>query len=290
MLGSVRRPSRYDVSPMSQVLAIVSAAFYGIADFSGGLASRSLAVWRVTAWAQLFGVVLLLAGLLAIEAPAVKGQDLLYGVVGGLFGLLGVAMLYTALAAGTMSIVSPITGVLAAIFPIVWGLFSGEAIDSAQWFGITLAVVAVVLITRTHSDTRITRTVLFQAIAAAIGFGFFFVALGQTAEASGLWPLVAARSASIPVAFAVAAFYKSAAVPPRALLPMVAFAGLADTAANLAGLLALQMGPLSINAVLMSLYPAFTVLAAIVVLRESPSMVQRLGIATALVAAVMLAI
>jgi len=275
---------------MSQLLAIISSAFYGIADFSGGLASRSLAAWRVTAWSQLIGVILLLAGLFVIEAPAVEGQDLLYGAIGGLFGLLGVAMLYTALAAGTMSVVSPITGVLAAIFPIVWGLASGETISSAQWFGIALAVVAVVLITRTHSETRITRTVLFQAVAAAVGFGFFFIALGQTAEASGLWPLVAARSASIPVAFAVAAFSTSASAPPRALLPIVAFAGLTDIAANLAGLLALQKGPLSINAVLMSLYPAFTVLAAIVVLRESPSNVQRVGIGAALVAAVVLAI
>lgn len=275
---------------MSQLLAIISSAFYGIADFSGGLASRSLAAWRVTAWSQLIGVVLLLAGLFVIEAPAVEGQDLLYGAIGGLFGLLGVAMLYTALAAGTMSVVSPITGVLAAIFPIAWGLFSGETISSAQWFGIALAVVAVVLITRTHSETRITRTVLFQAVVAAVGFGFFFIALGQTSESSGLWPLVAARSASIPVAFAVAAFYRSASVPPRALLPIVAFTGLTDIAANLVGLLALQKGPLSINAVLMSLYPAFTVLAAIVVLRESPSNVQRLGIVAALVAAVVLAI
>jgi len=284
------RCPRYDVSLMSQLLAIISAAFYGIADFSGGLASRSLAAWRVTAWSQLTGVVLLLVGLLVVEAPEVLAQDLFYGAVGGLLGLLGVAMLYTALAAGTMSVVSPITGVLAATFPIAWGLFSGETIRGAQWFGIVLAVVAVILITRTHSETRITRAVLFQAVAAAFGFGLFFIALGQTSEASGLWPLVAARSASIPVAFAVAALYRSASVPPRALLPIVVFAGLTDMAANLAGLLALQIGPLSINSVLMSLYPAFTVLAAIVVLRERPTNVQRIGIVAALVAAVVLAI
>jgi len=275
---------------MSQLLAIISSAFYGIADFSGGLASRSLAAWRVTAWSQLVGVVLLLGGLFVVEAPTVEGQDLLYGAVGGLFGLLGVAMLYTALAAGTMSVVSPITGVLAATFPIAWGLFSGETISAAQWFGIALASLAVVLITRTHSETRITRAVLFQAVAAAVGFGLFFIALGQTAEASGLWPLAAARSASIPVAFAIAALYKSSSVPPRALLPIVVFAGLTDMAANLAGLLALQMGPLGINSVLISLYPAFTVLAAIVVLKESPTNVQRIGIAAALVAAAVLAV
>lgn len=289
-LSVVRTKYRYDGALMSQFLAIVSAAFYGVADFSGGVASRSIAAWRVTAWSQLSGVGLLLIGLLAIDAPSIKGQDLLYGAVGGLLGLLGVAMLYMALAAGTMSVVSPITGTLAATFPIAWGLISGETISRAQWFGIALAIVAVVLITRSGSETRITRAVLVQAVAAAVGFGLFFIALGQTSETSGLWPLAAARGASVPVAFVVAGFYRSASLPPRSLLPIVVFVGLTDMAANLAGLLALQMGPLSINSVLMSLYPAFTVLAAIVVLRESPSTIQRVGIATALVAAVILAI
>jgi drug/metabolite transporter (DMT)-like permease len=275
---------------MSQLLAIISSAFYGVADFSGGVASRSLAVWRVTAWSQLIGVSLLLVGLVVMDAPEVTRPDLVWGMVGGRFGLLGVAMLYTALAAGTMSVVSPITGVLAAIFPIAWGLASGETIGVTQWLGIMLAVAAVVLITRTHSDTRITGTVLTQAIAAAVGFGLFFIALGQTSEASGLWPLAAARGASIPVAFVIAAVLRTARIPSAGFLPIVAFAGFTDMAANLAGLLALQMGPLGINSVLMSLYPAFTVLAAIVVLRERPTATQRLGIVAALVAAVILAI
>ncbi|NHZ70076.1 MAG: EamA family transporter [Proteobacteria bacterium] len=275
---------------MSQLLAIISSAFYGVADFSGGLASRSVAVWRVTAWSQLIGVSLLLVGLAVIDAPEVTRQDLMWGTIGGLFGLLGVAMLYTALAAGTMSVVSPITGVLAAIFPIVWGLASGETIVVAQWLGIALAIIAVVLITRTHSETRITGTVLAQAIAAAVGFGLFFIALGQTSEASGLWPLAAARGASIPAAFIVAGLLRNARFPPAGVLPIIAFAGFTDMAANLAGLLALQMGPLGINSVLMSLYPAFTVLAAIIVIRERPTTTQKLGIGAALIAAVILAL
>ena len=47
-------------------------------------------------------------------------------------------------------------------------------------------------------------------------------------------------------------------------------------------LLALQTGPLGVSVVLSSIYPAFTVIAAMIVLRERPTAVQRLGIVLAL--------
>jgi len=275
---------------MSQILAIISAALYGVADFSGGTATRSLSAWRVTAWSEVFGIPMLVLGLLVVDAPSVTGHDLIAGAIGGLFALVGVAMLYSALAAGTMSVVSPITGAVAALIPVVWGVSSGESIDAIQWFGITLAVFAVILMTNGRSHTRITPTVLLQALVAAVGFGIFFVALGQTNQASGLWPLAAARALSIPLAFLVAALRRSAAPPPGTLIGIVAFVGLADMASNLIGLTALQIGPLGINSVLISLYPAFTVAAAVVILRESPTMSQRVGIVGALVAAVILTV
>jgi drug/metabolite transporter (DMT)-like permease len=56
----------------------------------------------------------------------------------------------------------------------------------------------------------------------------------------------------------------------------------------MAALFALQTGPLGITVVLTSIYPAFTVIAAVVVLRERPTALQRSGIVLALVAAVLL--
>ena len=51
---------------------------------------------------------------------------------------------------------------------------------------------------------------------------------------------------------------------------MVAVLGGLDMSANIAVALALQLGPVGINSVLSSLYPVFTVIAAIVLLRERP--------------------
>lgn len=61
-------------------------------------------------------------------------------------------------------------------------------------------------------------------------------------------------------------------------------------AANVTILLALQSGPLGVSAVIASLYPAFTVLAAIVILKEQPNRLQWLGIGAALIAVGFLAV
>ena len=275
---------------MSQILALSSAVLYGIADFAGGVATRSTHVWRVTAWSQLFGVPLLAIGIAIVGWSEVTTSDLVYGAVGGALGLVGIVALYSALAAGTMSIVSPMTGTMIVVIPVVWGVASGERITPLQWAGIALAIVAVALVARDHAHARLTRTVALQALVASFAFAGFFIVLDRTAEASGIWPLVSARALTIPVAFAVASFMQSAAVPPGGSMLAIAAAGNADVGANIAILLALQSGPLGISSVLTSLYPAFTVLAAVVLLHERPTLQQRIGIVLALIAAVILVV
>jgi drug/metabolite transporter (DMT)-like permease len=275
---------------MSQVLALVSAVLFGAADFTGGLASRTISAWRVTAWSQLLGIPVLLIGLATISESSYSARDLLFGVVAGTFGLVGISLLYMALAAGTMSTVSPIVGVVSASIPVAWGLAGGESFTTHQWLGIVAGVVSIVLIAGHRSHTRPPTTVILQALAAAFAFAVFFIAMGQTSPESGLWPLAAARLVTVPIAFGVIAATSTTAMPKRPVLAMVAFVGLADVGANMAVLLALQSGSLAITAVLSSLYPAFTVLAAVLFLRERPTGRQSIGIVVAVVAGAILTI
>jgi uncharacterized membrane protein len=118
----------------------------------------------------------------------------------------------------------------------------------------------------------------------------FFIAMSYTSEASGLWPLAAARGVTVPVAFVVAFGLGVAAIPEGRILRLVALTGAADMVANLAIVTAVQRGPLGVSAVLSSLYPAVTVLAALVVLKEHPTTIQRFGIVLAVAAALLLAL
>ncbi len=274
---------------MSQLLAIASAALFGIADFAGGRATRQLSAWRVTAWSELVGIPLLIVGLAVVPAPNIQAADLLYGAFAGVVGLVGLALLYAALAGGAMSVVAPIIGSVSAVLPVLWDVATGSTIGATQWVGIGVALSAVVLIAGQRSGDRLSARLLAQSLGASAAFAVFFIAIAQTSPDSGLWPVVAARTAAIPIAFAVAFLLKSATVPPRGPMRFVMIAGSFDMAANIAILLSLQRGPLAVNVVLTSLYPAFTVAAALVILREHPTVRQAVGITLAIVAVVILA-
>lgn len=275
---------------MVQILALSTALMYGAADFAGGLATRTHSAWRITAWSQLFGAPILIVGVVLVAATEVTGSDLMLGASAGIFGLVGIVLMYSALATGTMSVVAPIIGTLAAAIPVAWDLATGAVIGRAHWLGIVIAISAVALLASQPGDTAAGTLPIAKAVAAAVAFAAFFIVMSYTSESAGLWPLVAARSASMPVAFAVAIGLSSATPPTRSVLPLVVFTGFADMGANIAILLAVQRGPLGIVAVMSSLYPAVTVVAALVFLKERPSVVQWVGIGMAVVGALILAL
>jgi drug/metabolite transporter (DMT)-like permease len=267
---------------MTQLLALLSAALFGVADFAGGLATKRISAWTVAGWSQVLGIPILILGLMIVPSSEVTTADLGWGAVGGVFGILGVAVMYMALAAGTMSVIAPIIGVGAGMIPVIWAVVTGESIDTVQWAGIAIAGVAVMLIASQSGAGRLSTKLALQAFGAAVAFAIFFIALGQTNEAAGLWPLAAA--------FAIIVATRTPVAPGRALIPLVATVAVFDMTANIAIVLAVQRGPIGINAVLGSLYPAFTVIAAIVVLKERPTRRQIVGLSLALVAVLALAL
>jgi drug/metabolite transporter (DMT)-like permease len=275
---------------VTQLFALAGAALYGVADFAGGLASRTLSVWRVSAWSQLVGVPLLVIGLLVVRATEVTTLDLVLGAAAGGIGLIGLVLLYSALATGTMSIVAPMVGALAASVAVGWDVATGGTITTIHWVGIVMSIGAVFLLAVERGGSPVERAPMLKAMGAGVSFAVFFIAMSHTNEASALWPLVAARSVSIPLAFLFALKAREAALPAKPLLRLVVFTGMADMGANLAILIAVQRGPLGVNAVLSSLYPAFTVMAAYLVLKERPTMQQRIGILIAVVAVLLLSL
>jgi drug/metabolite transporter (DMT)-like permease len=275
---------------MSQLLAIASAVLFGLGDFTGGVATRRVPVWTVLAWSQLIGLAVLAVGLLVVPVESVTGKDVLFGAAAGLAGVVGLAILYTALAAGTMSIVAPMSGAVAAAFPVVVDIADGARLSSPEWLGVLLAVVAVLLVGLDRNVRGLHSRVLVQAVVAGVAFGLFFIAIAQTSEDSGLWPLVAARGVTLPVAMLMAGLAGGLAPPRGQNLRLAGAAGSLDMAANVSIALSLQKGPLGVNAVLSSLYPAFTAVAAVVALRERPTAQQAAGITLALGAVIALAV
>ena len=283
---------------MFVTLALASAAFYGAGDFLGGIASRRADAVVVTFIAQAAGLVLLALLLPLLPSSSPVASDYLWGVAAGVSGSGGVALLYRALAIGTMSIVAPITAVCAAAVPVLVALVLGERPGVYAGAGIVLAAAAIVLLSRVQSveiAPRRMQSAVSLAFISGIAVGLFFLCLAQTSDDAGVWPLIVGRGVSVPL-FAVMAVMRGRSFSreggksrlERSAVRTAVGCGVVDMTANALYLIATRYGPLSLVATLASLYPASTVLLARFTLDERLSGSQVLGVACALVAVVLI--
>ncbi|HVO38798.1 MAG TPA: DMT family transporter [Spirochaetia bacterium] len=256
---------------MAILLAGLSAIMYGAGDFCGGMATRRTALPAVLVVSQGVGLAIAVAAAVLLGMRVVSATDLLWGVVAGVCGTAGIAALYAALASTVVAVASPLAAVTGAVLPVLLGVASGERPGALGWAGIALGIAAIVLLTRTPSGSGsplLVRRAAMLGSAAGIGFGLFFFAISRTSHESGIWPLVAARGATISLVLLYAVLRRAPLRVSRAGLPMVLSSGALDMGANIAFLLASRLGMLSISAVVAALYPAPTVILAWIILKE----------------------
>jgi drug/metabolite transporter (DMT)-like permease len=272
-------------------LALLSAVFYGTADFLGGFAARRTPALAATVWAQGigFGVALLALPIFPTGLP--PAVEAAWSVGAGLTGGLGVAMLYYGFAVGRVSVIAPVTAVCSIAIPVLVAFGLGERPRALAVAGTAVAIASVALISR-HEDAtggggRRDRS-LVLGLGCGIVVGAFFVCLARAGSASGVWPLLIARATSTVALAAAAVVAKVPVVIPRRVLPVVIACGVIDMVANALYLIAVREGPLGLVATLASLYPASTVLLARVVFRERLQPVQSVGLACAAAAIVMI--
>jgi len=283
---------------VAYLLAIGSAVLYGAADFTGGLTTRRASTIPVVLLSQAAGLIMLalIMPLLPHASPA--RADVLWGAAAGLSGGIGVALLYHALATGTMAVVAPTTAVCAVAIPVVVSMLLGERPMPLAVAGIALGMVSIVLVSQQQGGTQpgagepglpgSRQSGVGTALVAGIAIGVFLLSFAQAGSTAGMWPLLVARTVSTTL-FAVMAIAGGRSLRmPTQVTALVIFAGVMDMLANALYLLATRQGPLSIVVTLSSLYPASTVLLARLVLGERLRPWQVTGVGCALAAVVLI--
>jgi uncharacterized membrane protein len=276
---------------MAVLLALLSALAYGLADFVAGVLSRRTSAWSVAVVGQTSSAVCV-AVLASLTDGAPDGHDFAWATVAGLSAGVGAGFLYRGFASGRMSVVAPVSGVGAAVVPVLVGVGTGERPDLLVWAGIVLALPGIWLVASTPREAGSTASVaagLVDGVVAGLAFGALFAALGQVPDTAGFWPLALSQAMAVPAVVALATVLGGAWVPRgRSVRWAVGMGPLGATATG-AFLLAAQQGYLTITGVIASLYPASTVLLATVVLRERVHRTQSAGLALCTVAVVLVA-
>ena len=288
---------------MSVLLGLLAAATYGSSDFLAGLASRRLPPIVVTAGAQ---AICLLVGLIAVlfyPGDGVGGPVLLWGAASGLGSAGGTFALYRGLGGGEMSVVATLSGLLTAVIPVIVGLATGDSLSALAAIGIVAAIPAIGLVSwQTGGASGAAGSGAIWGILAGLGFGLLFVGYDRAGSDAGAWPLVVAEATAtlLTIGPALLALRRVRGAGARGLerepamerrsLTQLLVAGLLAGAANLSFIVATHNGELAIVAVLTALYPGFTVILARIVLGERWSGTQKVGLATALLATVLVSL
>lgn len=245
---------------MAVVLGLLAAISYGSADFLGGLATKRNPVFRAALISQALGFALYLVALPLLPEGRLTGEAWLWGGLAGLTGGVGLAFLYRGLAHGRMSVVAPMTAVIAAVMPVAFGLVTGERPSTLQLAGIGLAIPAIALVSSVpHASARVTAagtTVrsraaalgVFDAVISGIAIGLFLITLARPGEDTGAYPLLAARIVSILMFLVLVIGTRTSLRPARGTSAVIAASGILDVTANLLYLFGTRKGLVSVVA------------------------------------------
>mgnify|MGYP000846207823 FL=1 len=276
---------------MGIVFALLSSLTWGTSDFFGGLATRARSAAAVTGWSQGCAFVVVSVAALLVR-PEVSGWSwLVYAASAGLCGVAGLLCFYTALAQGTMGVVSPIAS-MGALVPVGIGLAMGERPGAVTWLGVVVALVGVVLASGPELSGAVSPRPVLLAVASALFFGFTLFLLNRGAQASPLLTVWGMRAASVTLFVGAALVLRSVGGVGTREVPGLAAIGVGDLAANFFFGTASRIAgdSLAVVTVLGSLYPVMTILLARAILGERLRRVQQAGVLLALVGAAVISL
>ncbi|HLN65886.1 MAG TPA: DMT family transporter [Streptosporangiaceae bacterium] len=285
------------------LLGLAAAVLYGSGDFLGGMATRRAHVLTVLALVETAGVIVALAAA-AMWPGQASLAGLAWGTSAGMIGGLGLIVFYTGLAAGPMSVVAPVSGLVSTVLPVAVALAEGERPGPAVYAGALLCLVAIVLASSAgHSGgdagggtgtarrpDRLGRAIAYGT-ASGVSFGLFFLLIRNAGQSGPVWPVAAGRIGELAAVLAAAAVLRPGLL--RGVgggVPLAAVAaGAIDVVANICYVAATRTGAFGLAVVLASLYPGVTVLLARVVLGERLRWVQRAGLGLAAIGILLVA-
>ncbi len=283
---------------MSVVLAVLAALSYGVGDFSGAQAARTRSPLWVLWVARLASLVALSGPLVFWNDGVVVARDLLLGCVGGALISTAIWLMYRSMNLAPIHFATPIAAVLAASVPAVIGTALGERPKPIAVAGVLLAILSVAMISGLGREsfsahTKNERLALQLSVIAGVLYGLHSVVFSEISDRSGLWPVLAEQTTGFVGALVLWSFLErrkhrgplsDLSQANLLTLGLAIVAGVFEVLAVVSFLEASRRGLLSVVGAVVALYPAPTILLAMLVLHERPNRRQAIGLFVALFA------
>ncbi len=290
------------------LIALASAASWGGGDFSGGMGAKAsggrvTGAIRFVIVSHLISLIVLVGILVGQHAGMPHGVAILWAILGGVTGALGLVAFYIALSRGGMGASAAVSGLLAAAIPALVSSMMEGSPGAMRLAGFALAGGAIWLIAAGDSPEKDfpeakggAGSTMTLSVFAGVAFGVYFVAIKLSNPLGLVMPMTIARMTSVALCSVALGLMWVRGTKAESATSSRWFAGwgwacgvaLLDTGGNVLFLVATRMGRLDVASVLASLYPAGTILLAAWYLHERPTRRQGLGMVAALAAVAMI--
>ena len=304
---------------LAVLLALAAAASYSGSDYAAGLASRGTSAVRVTVVAQVINAALLLPIVPFASSHAPSGASVAWAAVAGVSGVVGTIALYLGFRHAAFSVASSVSAVTTAAFSVLAGLLFGERPGALSLIGIVLALPAIAAVsvsTGSSGDAGVSLAVpavgadvasdpekgpqrsatgrhaagVGWGILAGVGIGLFFTGLNRAGSRTDLWPLVVAEVSAVLMVVGMGVVTRQLRMPPPGTRWLSLVTGVTAAAGTLSYFLATHRGLLAVTAVIVTLYPAGTILLARALLGERLTAVRITGLFLAAVSVSLIAV
>ncbi|GJM39392.1 MAG: multidrug transporter [Acidimicrobiales bacterium] len=237
----------------------LAAVLIGVSDLVLIRSSDKAHIVTIMVLVSAGGVLTGFAALLVVDSTIRLG-DMALGALAGMSMGAALALYVVSMRATSVSVTSPIVAVLNSLWPFGYGvLINDETPERLAIAGVALGLLSLVVTTWSPESTGNLARGVALALLSGTAYGLGNILLGNTSEASGMWPAVTHRSAGVVMFLVVAAVVglPRLAPPSVRLSPLVA--GFLGTGALVAFLIGVQGGSLSIVSVSMGMFPAVSV-------------------------------
>ena len=269
---------------VSFACGLLTASTFGTADFLAKLSTTRIGFLRTALFMQLVGSLLLLP-LALPDFPRLFLQPwmTLGGILLGTINALATIVLYKGFEVGRLSVVSPIASCAPLVSVILAVSFLGEALtpELAVGIGFVIAGIVLVCIQKEQGDTskQLRQGVVYALLFMVLG-GSLMMGLKPVSHVLGVYvPVLLMRWMGIPtVGIAFLAWKPKGEIRLNVFYFIFATAVL-DTFGNVAYVIGVSVGTVSIVSTLAGLFSAVTVLLACAILKEKLTIHQLIGFA-----------
>ncbi len=266
------------------LFGLSSALLFGTADFIGGFASKKQNSFTVLLIDYMAGLPPLFILGIIWNTPLPAWESLLAGGMAGVFAVSGLGIFYRTLAVSHMGVVAPVTALVSAGLPVIFGAVIEGLPTLFQITGFILGFIAIWFLSSPKNVAGISLRGIKAPILSGICFGLYFIIMDYAVDQSIIWPLVSSRISGLALLLVGLLTTRKIPIPQIRKTPLPILAGLFDATASLLFAFAVTHGRLDIASVLTSMYPAATVLLAWILLKEKLRPPQLFGLGGALVA------